>query len=617
MMVATLLLISQSFLNIENKEVFYPVPAAVESSHSYDVLYYRLNFDLPMTYRYLKGAATISVRSRQNNLTRIDLHLLSPRVDSIKVDGLPATYSHQYETLYVDLPQPHNQGDSFDIMVGYTDTCSNNSLMGYLHYESSYTLSYTLGCPFDTKRWMPCYDVTWDKADHGAEFHITVPDSFTACATGQYLGRTVSQGKATYHWKHNYPISPYLLHFAVSIFKTYSDWYRPSPAESVEVKYYFWPEDSLFARNAFCLTTQMIGFYDSLFGHYPFERYGMDVLDPFFYGGMEHQTMTSIIRSWMVNADYYGIAHELSHMWWGDMVTCFTWKNVWLNEGFATYCDALYKRRREGQTAFINLMLSRRNAYFQAEAINPHPIYDPPANLLFEWGHSYCKGSWLLHMIRFLSGDDTTWLRLMSVFRDSFAYKSASSADLNRVMDQVLGGNYGWFFNEWVYDMGYPIYGVIWRKIYEPPNWRLVLDVTQTQSIGPRVFHMPLPIGVNYASGDTTITLPISESPQHFEYILSQDPLTIVVDPQNWVIQRSSITGCYESAPELTSVTRMPTVSRAINLRLTARSRIRIFDITGRKVFETITRELNYRPSNAGLYHVMIGDQEQRVVVIR
>lgn len=615
MNILVLFLITQSFLNIENKQVFYPESIRAESTHSYDVLHYLIDLELPMTSRYLEGAVTISARSNEDNLLMIDLHLLGLNVDSLKVDGVTASYSHNYETLYVNLPKPYNQGDSFDIMVGYSGTASGS--MGYLWYGGNRPISYTLGCPFCTRRWMPCYDRLWDKADNGVEFYITVPDIFTVCATGEISEVDSSAGYATYHWKHDSPIAPYLIHFASSIYTTYSDWFYPSPDDSVEISYFFWIPDTLYAPTAFQLTTDMMYFYDSLYGDYPFERYGMVILHPFYYAGMEHQTMSSIYRAGFVNYDYYLMAHEMSHMWWGDMVTCFGWENVWLNEGFATYSDALYRERREGHQSFISVMISRRSNYFSYEAVYPRPIYDPPEDLIFDWGHTYCKASWVCHMIRYLCGDDNTWLNLLATYRDSFAYKNASTDDLNQIMNQVLGDDYDWFFDEWVYDMGYPDYDVVWGKVYESPDWRLILDITQVQSLGPAVFHMPLPIGVDYPSGDTIITLAIDQVSHHFEFLLAQEPIDITVDPETWIIQKNTVTGCEEVIAKEIFIENIRTISRAIEMKLTAPSLIKIFDITGRKIYETFAEELNYKPSSAGIYHVIVGDKKQRVVIVK
>lgn len=616
MNILLLMLFSQHYPETENKQVFYPETVMAESTHSYDVLHYLFNLNLPMNSRYLSGAVRIAMRSNLNNLNQIDLYLLGLNVDSIRVDGIPATYTHIAETILVNLPQTYNQGDSFCVMVGYSGTASGN--MGYLFYWSLHPISYTLGCPFAEKRWFPCYDRLWDKADYGVEFYITVPDSFTVCATGEYLGKTVSPGYATYHWKHNFPISPYLIHFASSIYTTYSDWYHPAPGESIEVKYYLWPEDTIYAPTAFALTTDMIYFYDSLFGNYPFERYGMDVVNPFYYGGMEHQTTSTIHRQWLIGNDYYGMAHELSHQWWGDMVTCFGWQNVWLNEGFATYCDALYLERREGHQAFINTMLSRLNSYFAAETVNPHPIYNPPANLIFSWSHSYCKGSWILHMIRYLCGDDSLWLEVLSTYRDSFAYKTASTDDLNRIMNQVLGSNFNWFFNEYVYNMGYPNYRVVWNKAYESPYWRLTLDITQIQTIGPSVFHIPLPVGINFANNDTIITLQINQSPQHFEFLLNQEPLSIVVDPEHWVIQKNVVTGISEREVEpIIDRIKTPTIGGKIILEFKRPQDTKIYDITGRCIYDERVSKLDFSSETNGIYFIKSENTLQKVVIIK
>lgn len=611
-----LLVLHQSFFDLEQKQVYHPEMQRIDSTHSYDVLHYLVNVDLPMTSRYIAGAVTIACRSNQNNLNIADLNLLDLNVDSLKVDGVTATYYHNGETLRVNLPTPMNLDDSFDIMVGYSGTVSGD--MGYLWFAGIRTVGYTLGCPFCTRRWMPCYDRMWDKADNGVEFFITVPDSFTVCANGNYLGRQDSAGQSTFHWKHDYPIAPYLMHFAASIFVTYSDWYHPAAGDSIEIKYFIWPNDTAHAPTAFQYCTDMMYFFDSLYGDYPFERYGMDIFNPFYYAGMEHQTIATIYRSGFYNNDYYLMAHEMSHMWWGDMVTCCGWENVWLNEGFGTYSDCLYRERRQGHQAFLNTMISRRASYFGAENTHPRPLYDTTLTDLFCLQHDYYKASWVLHMIRYLCGSDSTWLRYMATYRDSFAFTNATTDDANRILDQVLGGTYDWFFDEWVYDMGYPIYNVVWVKVFENPNWRLILDVDQTQTLGPAVFHMPMPVGVYYASGDTILTLNINTAPQHFEFVLPQEPQSIDVDPEYWIIERDSIIqGIAEQVKRPVQIEHFSTIGRAIELQLSEPALIKVFDITGRLVHKTTSDQLEFQPASTGIYHVMVDGDVRRAVIVK
>jgi len=616
MTVFLIFLITQNF-NFEYREAPELNSVFEDSLHSFDVRHYLISVESPMTSRYISGCVTTTCRSNQNNLLQIDLQLGGLTVDSIRVDGVTSAYTHTGDTIRINLPSAYNLNDSFTVMVGYSGTPSGS--LGYIYSTSYRTTAYTLGCPFATKRWMPCYDNLIDKADRGCEMYITVPDTYTVCATGKFISKTVDQGKATFHWKHDYPISPYLIHFSASSFRIITHWYRPAPAESIEVRYYMWPADTVYAPVSLSLITDMMGYYDSLFGAYPFERYGMDFIYPFYYGGMEHQTNSTIIRSWLVQHNHYGMAHELSHMWWGDMATCFSWRNVWINEGFATYCDALYQGHIEGHGPFMTTMLSRRNDYFTAEGGNPHSVYDPPSNLLYEWGHSYCKGSWILHMMRYLCGSDSVWLSLMDVVRDSFEYKTVSTDDLNRIMSRELAADYTWFFSEWVYQMGYPWYQITWNKIYEAPNWRLVLDVSQVQTIGPSVFHIPLPLGVNYASGDTLLILTVNQSPQHYEYILPQEPTGIIVDPDNWVIQINTVTGVGESGPAepVIQTDQISSVGRAIRILLRAEQPIRVYDAAGREVYRTVGKKVDFKPACCGVYYVRIADDVRKYVIIR
>jgi aminopeptidase N len=214
--------------------------------------------------------------------------------------------------------------------------------------------------------------------------------------------------------------------------------------------------------------------------------------------------------------------------------------------------------------------------------------------------------------------DDATWLDLMAAYRDSFEYSNASTDDLNRIMNQTLAGDYDWFFQEWVYDMGYPVYQVQWNKIFESPNWRLVLDVDQVQTIGPAVFHMPLPIGINYPAGDTIVTLAVDSSYEHYECLLPQEPISIVIDPETWVIQKNTVTAIDEShiAALPAMIEQVQTIGRAMRIHADRPTLIEIFDISGRKVYQKHCQDLCFKPRTAGIYHAVIEGKSYRFVIV-
>jgi aminopeptidase N len=277
---------------------------------------------------------------------------------------------------------------------------------------------------------------------------------------------------------------------------------------------YVWPEDSADAVNSFQNTVDMMDFFSdsARYGRYPFEKYGHVEAYPFPWGGMENQTMTMVHQSWVVYGSDNGIAHELSHMWWGDMVTCLDWRNIWLNEGFATYSDEQYTYHQRGRAAFLTQIQGRAQDYFDEEALDAHPIYDPPyPDHLFDWGHSYCKGAWVQHMLRYVEGD-TVWaqpgvfFRALRAYGDSFRYKNANTEDYKRIHEQVTGLELDWFFDEWVYDDWYPTYSLGWQGRQTVDGWEVVLDVAQNNHSGaPAVFHMPVEVRVNWSGGNQTL----------------------------------------------------------------------------------------------------------------
>ncbi len=403
---------------------------------------------------------------------------------------------------------------------------------------------YTTTEPIDSRYWFPGFDENWDKAEQGCEIYVKVPDSFSVCANGRLDSVRTNAGWKTFYWNHRYPIPTYLMTFTVSIYATWSHWYRPVPSESIEVKYYIWRNDSAGSVAAFQNVIDMIQFFSDtlMYGPYPFEKYGMNAVYPFVWGGMENQTMTMIHRNWL-NGNDSGISHELAHMWWGDMITCFTWANIWLNEGFATYSDALYSKRQSGQSAFNSIMTSRANSYFSEDQSYRVPLYNQPINNLFTWGHTYCKASWLQHMLRYIVGDTTAqngvFFRAMRMYRDSFAYGNASTEDYQRMHEHLTGLDLQWFFNEWVYQAGYPKYYYNWRTENMASQYRVITRITQNNgSNAPAVFHMPLQYRFTAYNFDTIIKVPITSSPQTDTFIFNASPTTMTIDPNNWVLKR-------------------------------------------------------------------------------
>jgi len=600
---ALLFAAAQSQPFTEGKWLVRPEPPATvlrDSTHHFDVRFYRI--DLATTV--LSGAFTarcrVELTPRHDNFDTFSLHIASLVCDSIRRDGNACTFTMLSQRVLVDLDRPFANGESLGIDIYYHRT-AGTPLRGYYWYAKGtqsipHAVAYSVCETDDSRYWFPCFDQPWDKAERGCQINVAVPDSFSACANGSLDSVSSSAGTKKYWWTHRYPIPTYLMCMAASKFTNWRIWHHAG-AESMAVRYYVWPEDSSLAANNFSRMSDMLSFFsqDGIYGLYPFfsEKYGMVAVYPYPWGGMEHQTMTTIHRSWARNGSNNGIAHELSHQWYGDMVTCVDWRNIWLNEGFATYSDELYEYHMNGRTSFLNLITSRADDYFQEEASDPHPIYNPPSGHEFDWGHSYVKGGWVQHMLRYVEGD-TTWPATgvffagLRQYGESLAYRNANTDDYQRIMERTSGLDLDWFFNEWVYAQGYPNYTCGWQGRQTQDAWEVTINLSQSNANGaPAVFHMPVEVRVQFATGDTYIRYPVTTSPQRNTFPVRAQPTAVTFDPNEWILDEHNVMVGIEDRPA--TVLRLSLgpnpVRTAARLQVTGGpAALGIFDATGRCV---------------------------------
>ncbi|MBM3323736.1 hypothetical protein FJY69_09715, partial [candidate division WOR-3 bacterium] len=235
------------------------------------------------------------------------------------------------------------------------------------------------------------------------------------------------------------------------------------------------------------------------------------------------------------------------------------WRNIWLNEGFATYSDELYEYHYRGRASFLSMMRSRAEDYFSEEATDPHPIYDPPPGHEFDWGHSYCKGAWVQHMLRYVVGD-TNWaapgvfFRMLRVFGDSLRFGNANTEDYRRIAEGVTGLDLGWFYDEWVYQLGYPRYTLGWQARQSGNDWSIVLNLSQNNMSGaPACFHMPVEVRVRFASGDTLIRFDVASNPQRIEFPVRAQPTVVDFDPNEWLLDQHTVTVGIEESQGVTA----------------------------------------------------------------
>ena len=506
-----------------------------EMPHSYDVLHYEINIDIDIPGDTVRTATVlIDCRSQTDTLSTLDLQFYRMTVDSITVDGDSVGYVRNDDELLVHLNGAVSEGDTFQVAVTY----HGRPIMGLegTGLFISTTTTFSMCAPTGSYKWFPCWDHPSDKAT--ADVNVTVPTGYIVASNGTLL-EVVSGGGGTtetYRWSEAYPVSTYLICLTVYPYATFSLWYIDEP-DTMEIPIWVRPADSANAVVDFANLPDQIAHYTDLFGPYPFldEKYSMAWFP--WGGAMEHQTCVSWGFPITGSQTYeHVVAHELSHMWWGDWVTYGDYADVWLNEGFATYCEALWWEHLYGETGLYTYMEDTQDYYitWETNSGNRFPIYDPPSGFIY-CPTTYEKAGSVLHMLRFLEGD-SVFYDILEVYGTTYGYANAVTADFQEVCETVTGQELDWFFDQWIYDQGYPEYELLWASIDQGAKGHLLnIAVRQNQEDAP-IFTMPVELEITTTSGTILDTVTLDETLDLFQYTLADEPTDVVLDPDHWIL---------------------------------------------------------------------------------
>ncbi len=505
-----------------------------------DVTYYKLDVYVDYARRLIKGKITISAKSTVSDLNTFFLDLQNAlTTDSITLNNSQLNFTHSDNIITVTLDKDYTIGEEFSIDVYYQGTPGSSGFGSFeFTTHSGEPVIWTLSEPYGASDWWPCKDTPADKPD-SADIWITVDKSMIPVSNGTLVD-TIDNGRThTYKWHSQYPIAQYLISLAITNYDLYTNEYIVGK-DTMKLYHYNYPENVTDYRiGQLDKTIDMLKVFSEKYGPYPFfkEKYGHA---EFSWGGaMEHQTCTSI--------GYYGtdiIAHELAHQWFGDKITCKDWHHIWLNEGFATYSEAVYTESRFGESGYKNAIegeMSRaKNAYGSLWVQNIESV-----NEIFSSNRSYSKGAVVLHMLRGILGTKVFFDVLKTYVADSaLAYGVAVTEDFQRVAETVSGLDLNYFFQEWVYGVNYPKYTIDWGYEAQPNGrYAIALSIDQAKNADPNYFTMPINIRFKTTTGDTTVTLFNDEQNQLFEFSIGGKPLMMTFDPDNWILKDvSSIT---------------------------------------------------------------------------
>jgi len=533
----------------------------------------------------------IKVRARWN-LDTIKLNLVDVVLDSLK-DGNGNRLNHFYSgsgtARLLVIPYNLSSGDTLWLWAYYHGLPGTScSAFGSGLTIRGDTFVYADNEPYNFRCWVPSWDQPYEKAEEGVEFEIWARADMEVVANGVLVDTQTVGALKRWHYRHNYPIAPYLITFAIRNLQ-YNSWMWNYGPISMPVRAYI-PFGSGYTTWGSNLT-QMLSAFSNRYGIYPFytEKYEQSIVLP---GGwaMENQT-NSFFGGPYGNSTQ---AHELAHQWWGNMVTCATFKDIWLNEGFATYSELIWKEDSGGFNAYKNSYINRvENRFFAYASFPGLPVYNPGPSLYDIFSiYTYEKGAAVLHMLRYVLNKDTSlFFGALRHYRANREYSYATTADFINDVMSYTGMDLTWFFNQWVYQPGWPIYDVRWAKANVGGTWRLYLRIAQVQPSSAPIYKMPLEIKVNFSSGDTLITVWDSLAVQSFTFNLSREPISIVFDPDSWVLEQHTVS--YD-----------PSILISENLSHIGGENVKIFDVSGRRV------EKMYK----GVYFVKEGKRFRKVV---
>jgi len=456
-----------------------------DSVHEYDVLSYDLELTVELDPAPLDGEASIAVRIRDNQDT-LWLHAEGLTIEGVTTSEGARVYVHRDNLL--GIAGPWVSGDTVSFFISYSAPVVEDGWQTGFHY--GWHLVYTFAEPWGARRWFPCFDEPFDKANE-TRLSLEMPEGWHLASNGSLDSvASPAPGRVTEVYGNTQPICTYLMSITAA---PYARWYDSLPGGG-QVRYFALQQDSAAAAFDWARTPQMIAQFEQQFGPYPFEDYGMAEADIFSgWGAMEHQTFTTMGYHLVDSVRTYEgiVAHELAHQWFGDALSPVDFRNIWLNEGFATYGHALWLEEAGDSLDFENFMGAIAEAYFAEDRQIRYALFDPPEDYLFG-ATVYFKGAWVLHMLRHQILGDTLFFEALRTYTNRFLYGNVNTEDFQDVCEEVSGQDLDWFFDQWVYQAGFPVLDIE----LEPGDASIAVIVTQQQENAPAAFRIPITVDV-------------------------------------------------------------------------------------------------------------------------
>jgi hypothetical protein len=504
---------------------------------AFNILHHRVELDCTLPFGFIRGRVLTSF-AVLDTIDRIAFDLdINMQIDSVWLasTGQVCDVTRAQRDFLVKLPKPYQHGEIDSVWVAYSGVPRMNPELGFgggfvSTVFRGFPMIWTLSQPYASPLWWPGKSDLRDKID-SLDMVLRIPEGMKSAAPGILIADSVlGNGLRLQHWQHRYPIANYLVSVTLSNFVELKDSVLLSNGQYLPLVNYESPtlvgDSTLWDE-----TKPVMQYFDSLFGTYPFanEKYGHARFSR--GGGMEHQTMSSMGSN---NVDL--ISHELAHQWFGNLVTCASWQDLWLNEGFATYLTGLYRNIAFGEEDWLSYKCAQKARVIRIPEGQVYATAEDTAMILnlFDLRLRYVKASHVIHQLRMLLGDDAFFHGVRN-YLNKYTYGFASTEDFLLLMEESSGKDLKLFFEHWVYGDAHPNFNLFWHQ--DQYNELQIELIQNTQSNNVDVFHLPLPIrllGVDNQIFDTVVE--VVESNHYLQWILPFKLREIIIDPEcNWL----------------------------------------------------------------------------------
>ncbi len=512
-------------------------------SRSYDLEHSRIALRFDLEHKKVLGEVTHTLSILRDGTTKIAFDSVGLTIEKVTLNQSPAKFETTAEKLIVPLPAAAKAGEKFDVSIRYEGKPSKGMyfILPDKDYPDRPIQIWTQGESEDTRYYLPTYDYPNDRLT--TEIILTVPASWLTVSNGKLISVSdAGKGLKTWDWRETVPSSTYLITVVAGEFDEVKDSWRGLPVT------YYAPKgrgDRLSVN--YSRTPAMIDLFSKKLGvQYPWEKYAQVMVDDFVAGGMENSSATTNtssslnhpkIAAEMLTDEDDLISHELGHQWFGDLVTCKDWGDIWLNEGFATLLEGVWTEAHYGKDQADYERWEGSRGWFSQPNLFDKPIvrYDFDDSSEFD-GNAYTKGGWVLDMLRYQLGDDGFY-RGLKRYLEVNRGKNVVTADLAKAIEESSHVNVDQFFSQWLYGAGAPKFDLGYS--YDHDKHQVELTVKQTQKVEGRVgiFHVPVNVEITTASGPRLYPITVSKAEQVFTLPSDSAPLMVLFDKANRVLK--------------------------------------------------------------------------------